>query len=221
MKLTLLRASLALTALLPLGSSLYVAASGPQDGGQDEVPGSQVDLYGRPLQKATNDLSVRMRGCWALTDLDNREWPAAGRDLLGYLLVTDGFLAFEVQAFWETRLDEIPDAYQTFIARFSADKTGKVRSESLVGSFLDRVQGTLEWEDPGLPREFEAVMPSDSRLELIWGNNSRMTFERIQGQNNTAASFYGRPSESDFGIERDIFGRPKKQEDDKEGDDRR
>lgn len=223
MKLTLLRASIALTALLPMGTSLYVAASGSQDGGQDEVPGAQVDLYGRPLQKASDDLTVRMRGCWALTDLDNREWPSAGRDLLGYLLVTDGFLAFEVQAFWETRLEEIPDAYQTFIARFAADKTGKVRSESLVGSFLDRVQGTLEWEDPGLPREFEAVMPSDSRLELVWGNNSRMTFERIPGLNNTAASFYGRPSESDFGIERDIFGRPRKQgaEDDEDGKDRR
>ncbi len=222
MKLTLLRASLALTALVPLGSSLYVAASTPQDGGQDEVPGAQVDLYGRPLQKATDDLAVRMRGCWLLTDLDNREWPTAGRDLLGYLLVTDGFLAFEVQAFWETRLQEIPDAFQTFIARFAADKTGKVRSESLVGSFLDREQGTLEWEDPGLPREFEAVMPSNSRLELIWGNNSRMTFERLPGINNTAASFYGRPAESDFGIERDIFGRPAKPKpgEDKEGDDK-
>ena len=215
MKLTILRASLALTALLPLGTSFVPAGSAAN---QDPQSTNQVDLYGRPLRKATEDLSVRMRGCWQITDLDNREWPNAGRDLLGYLLITDGFLSFEVQAFWDTRNQDIPDAYQTFLSRFTVDRTGKVLSESLIGSFLDREQGSLEWENPGLPREFVAVMPNDSTLEIEWGNGSRMTFARLTGARTTTASFFGQPSSTDLGAERDLFGRERKSSDDEDQD---
>lgn len=204
MKFTILRASLALTALLPFGASIMNSGT---EAAQDPQSGSEVDLYGQPLRQATKDLAVRMRGCWQITELDNREWPAAGRDLLGFLVVTDGFLAFEIQAYWEARSEEIPDAYQTFFSRYTVDKSGTVRSESLIGSFLDREQGNLEWENPGFPREFTLAMPSNSVLELEWANGGRMIFNRLEGSGKSTASFFGQPSSSEFGVERDVFGR--------------
>lgn len=211
MKLSPSHAAVALVALLPWAAP----SSAPEASAiQDPETSHELDLYGRPARKASADIAKRMQGCWRLTALDNREWPSAGRDLLGFLLVSDGFLSFEVQAFWESRAENVPDGYQTFLAQFVADKTGKVRTQSLVGSYLDREEGSLEWEAPGMPREFEATMPSDSRLELLWGNESRMTFERVRRNSPTAASFYGLPSKG-LQAERDIYGREKTDEDDK------
>ncbi|MFT7679458.1 MAG: hypothetical protein ACI8QC_003460 [Planctomycetota bacterium] len=216
MKLSTTHAAVALVALLPWAARF----SAPQDGAsQDPEPSVEVDLYGRPASKAGANIARRMRGCWRLVELDNPDWPTTGRDLLGFLLVADGFLSFEVQAFWENRTGNVPDAYQTFTAQFVADKTGKVRTQSLVGSYLDREEGTLEWENPGMPREFEASMPTDSRLEIIWGDNNRMAFERIRKVGPSAASFYGRPSKGLQG-ERDIFGREKTDEDENENEDK-
>lgn len=211
MKLSPPHAAIALVALLPWAARFGAPGDGTL---QDPESSPELDLYGRPARKAGANISKRMQGCWRLTALDNREWPSSGRDLLGFLLVSDGFLSFEVQAFWESRLEDVPDGYQTFMAKFVADKTGKVRTQSLVGSYLDREEGTLEWEVPGMPREFKATMPTNSRLELLWGNNSRMTFERVRRNGTTTASFFGLPNKG-LQAERDIFGREVKDEDDK------
>ncbi|MCA9001894.1 MAG: hypothetical protein KDB61_08225 [Planctomycetes bacterium] len=192
-------APLALVAILvPLGLRFW----------QDPVPEVGDDPAPAPVQTpATSDgqffgsnetgavalpIQMRIRGAWKLTSIDAPDYPQEGRDLLGYLLITDNFLSMEVQAFWDDTLEDAPnDAFETLTAEYRTTKEGFLEAKILMGSYIDRNKGRLEWYKSERPRRFVATPLGDDGLQLEWKDRNIMTFPRHKPSTTAERDFFG------------------------------
>jgi hypothetical protein len=175
---------------------------------------SPRDIFGRP--KPTSALQAALLGCWQIMDLDLEGYSTEGRDLLGFLLFSEDFVAFELQASWDDPNRATADAYQTFISEYRLKADGTLQLKTLVGSFLDREFTSLEWEAPGYGRELRVEQLTKNQIVLHFQTGGTMTFARRLRSGTTPRTLDGRPTEASEG-EPDIFGRDVKKKD--EGDD--
>jgi len=200
MRLTLSPPSVLHLPLVFLPLALTFLSFGPQDDQGQKAPpkdGPQLerDIFGR-LQPKTKGQDSALEGVWQLLDVNIDGYPKPGLQALGFMLIQDGHIAFQLEAYWEEDdYGEAPqDGYQAFVAEFV--RTGNTLScTTLMGAYLDE-----EEDDYG-----EA--PQDGYQAFV--------AEFVRTDNTLSCTTLIAP-ESDP----DIFGRDeKKRDDDKKGDD--
>ncbi len=125
--------------------------------------------------------------------LDGAEdWPKEGLDLLGYLLITEHFMSMELQAFWDDTLEDSPrDAFETFTAEYRHDKSGRVEARILMGSYIERDSGRLEWYQSAQPRRFQIRILGKDSLILEWSEDRSMTLTRQLHSQKSQRDFFG------------------------------
>jgi len=203
-------------------------AVAPQDQdppGEEEVqdPGQEGnytrDIFGRLRKTKSNPF----KGAWQLLDMELDGYPPQGRSGAGALLISDQFLAFELQASWDPFVTEVilDDGYQSFIAEYMLEGGNLLVCRTLVGSFINEETGSLEFEPHGLEREFE-VRLEDGFLQLRWGESDLLIFGRRLPGRWVQKDIFG--NEAARTVPEDIFGRrrtdlDKDDEDDEEEDD--
>ena len=193
-----------------------------QGGGQgDETP--KVDDVERDKELPTSPDSVffgpnedesgvpfrkRIQGLWKVSEIIAPDWPKDGLDALGYLLISDHFMSLEIQAHWDDTLENAPrDAFETFTAEYLADRNGRVSAQILMGSFLDRERGSLEWYSSNRPRIFAARLIGRDSLRLDWADTRTMYFTRHLPGSRTSRDFFGVPSQGDV-VATDFYNEP-------------
>lgn len=228
-----------LLSLLPLiGVGLLTAPS--QDTSQDpptEKPPSEVhrDIFGRQKLK-TLEAGEGIEGMWQLLAVELKGYPAQGLVPSGFLLLSNGFVAFEMHAYYEedgTDNEPFEDGFQTFFGEYGLVSGQSLVCTSLIGSYLDEGgdgrgligsylgggEGDLQFEDPGTMREF-VVELEDRMLTLRWGDNDSMTFARRRHTMAQLTDIYGKERGQRSLKGPDIFGREKSgEEEGTEGDD--
>ena len=225
-KLTMNRI-LSLIPLIGLGTGLMVIPS--QDTAQDppaEEPKKEArrDIFGRQKLKAVGE-EEGLEGMWQLLNMDVDGYPAGGLVPSGFLLISAGFMAFEMHAYYEEDgLLGVPfeDGFQTFFGEYDLNSGESLVCRSLIGSYLDEEEDDLEFEDPGTERNFEVEL-EDRMLTLKWGENDSMTFGRLRHTTAQLTDIYGRERGRRSLKGPDIFGREKTRkeegEDGEEGSD--
>lgn len=183
--------------------------------GDPDEPVSPRDIFGRI--KETNPLAKSLIGCWQIMDLDIDGYSAENRDLLGYLMFTDEFVAFELQASWDDPTRLMPDAYQTFISEYRLGANGSLQLKTLVGSYLDRDSNSLEWETPNFGRRLRVEQVTRSQIVLHFDTGGTMTFARRLPSSARPRTILGRPAEAGDG-DPDIYGRRPVKKDDEDQD---
>lgn len=184
----------------------------PTDG-----PPLERDIFGRILPQAKGEDSA-LEGAWQLLDMEVEDYPKLGRQALGFMLIQDGHLSLQLEAYWEE--DDFGDApedgYQAFVAEFI--RTGNTLAcSTLMGSYIDEEEGEIAFEDPGGKRNFE-ISVNGAFLELAWGEGQVLTFARRISPNQRRLSIYGKEIPGTPDGDPDIFGRDAKQRE-KEGED--
>jgi hypothetical protein len=219
-----------LLCLLPLGFSVL---QDPKPDTERETPAeedvfSDSDFFGTKqgtIKGAT--LTRGMQGCWKLASIKAEDYPDQGIDLLGYLLISGSFMALEVQAFWDDTLEDPPeDAFETFIGEVSQSEKDTMEVRILMGSFMDRDEGSLEWYQSDRPERFAISQPDADTLFLEWRGQRQMMFLRQRSQAQTALDFFGASEaidnfydQTDDPIEDDMPPREEGDEDDEFPDD--
>jgi len=189
------RPTLALAVLL-----LPLAAAYQDDGGQDPIglePVPEEDEQDAPAHGLTpltpaEKLYEELQGCWQLTTIESNLIGAAGRNMIGYLLIGDGFLSVEIHMNWMQAGRELEDAFQSGIHEFTLDDFATLTTSTLVGASLDD-DFELELERAGVQRTYQ-VKVAGAFLELTRSDGAVYVFSR-------------RPSRTGRG-DRDIFGNP-------------
>jgi len=224
MRLTLSPPSVLHLPLVFLPLALTFLSFGPQDDQGQKAPpkdGPQLerDIFGR-LQPKTKGQDSALEGVWQLLDVNIDGYPKPGLQALGFMLIQDGHIAFQLEAYWEEDdYGEAPqDGYQAFVAEFV--RTGNTLScTTLMGAYLDEEEDEVAFEDPGGKREFEITM-NGPFLDLSWGEGDELTFGRRLSPTQKRRSLYGKEIDGAPESDPDIFGQDeKKRDDDKKGDD--
>jgi len=184
----------------------------PTDG-----PQLERDVFGRLRPQAKGEDSA-LEGAWQLLDMEVEGYPDLGRQTLGFMLIQDGHLSLQLEAYWEE--DDFGDApedgYQAFVAEFI--RTGNTLAcSTLMGAYIDEEEGDVAFEDPGGKRNFE-ISVNGAFLDLNWGEGQVLTFARRVSPNQKRLSIYGKEIPGTPDGDPDIFGRDAKKGD-KEGDD--
>ena len=207
-------------ACLPL--ALAFLSLGLQDDEDKKAPPTdgpplERDIFGRVLPQASGE-DPALEGAWQLLDMEVEDYPELGRQALGFMLIQDGHLSLQLEAYWEE--DDFGDApedgYQAFVAEFI--RTGNTLAcSTLMGSYIDEEEGEIAFEDPGGKRNFE-ISVNGAFLELAWGQGQVLTFARRISPNQKRLSIFGKELPGTPDGDHDIFGRDAKQEE-KEGED--
>lgn len=197
---------------------------GDDDAGDDDAPRTDrpqgqgnLDIFGRPTRARRARLSDRLLGCWQMNELTLAGSDENGRTAQGFLTVADDFLTLEIHAAWEAGPDgdfAESDIHTTFTAEYVFGEGGLLECSTVIGSYLDEDDGTLQWERPGYRRVYRVEQRSNE-LILSWGDEDGVTsrmkfiprFPTVQGRRDV----FGR-IEAAAGINNqlDLFGRPKK-----------
>ncbi len=182
-----------LLCLLPLGLAALQDPKPSQDPTEKKDSFSDDDFYGSEGKTVkTRGMTKKLQGCWKLEGVKSEDYPDRGIDLLGYLLISGPFISLEVQAFWDDTMDEPPeDAFETFIGEFKPVGRSAIEVRILMGSFLDREEGSLEWYQSDKPERFAVELPSADTLVLEWKGKRKMTFRRHRGQAQIDRDFFG------------------------------
>ena len=172
-------------------------------------------LFGRTAGRDA-ELIEKLQGMWQLLHIEDPNLPPEGRSHHGFLMVSGQFLAIEVHVAWDDE-DGYPleDAFQSGMHEFEIDRVGRLRTVSLIGSFLDEEE-ELDWEVPGTPRDF-SVSLTGNFLTLARSDGSTLDFARRLPRTGHAKDFFGRQIEAPAGST-DVYGRgrsPKKEDGDR------
>ena len=208
---------LALLPLVGLGAALLPQDPPPHDEVQEE-DGLQRDIFGRLRTKKVEADDAGLEGMWQLLAMELEGYPEEGLSPFGYLLIHDGFLAFEMQAFYDDEvLDDEPweDGYQTFMAEYDLIAGGLLRCRSLIGSYLDEEADLLDFEPAGMQREFK-LKRAGKLLTLEWGEGDWMTFGRRLHTSVELRDAFGRRRGTPSKRGPDIFGRERTAEEEAE-----
>lgn len=215
---------LALLPLVGLGAALL-----PQDPPPDEeVQGEEAqdqeelqrDIFGRMRTKKVAPDEAGIEGMWQLLAMELEGYPEEGLSPFGFLLIHDGFLAFELQAFYdENVLDDDPweDGYQTFMAEYDIVAGERLHCRTLIGSYLDEEEDILDFEPAGMEREF-TLKRTGKLLTLEWGEGDWMTFGRRLHTSVQLRDAFGRTRGKRSKRGPDIFGRERTGEEEAEGE---
>ncbi len=161
---------------------------------QEETPLTpDREFFGTdPLDAEEGNLGKRMSGLWRVQEVTAENWPKEGLDLLGYLLITEHFMSMELQAFWDDTLEDAPrDAFETFTAEYRHDKTGRVEARILMGSYIERDSGRLEWYQSAQPRRFQVRFLGKDSILLEWSEDRTITLTRQMHSQKTQSDFFG------------------------------
>ena len=216
---TSLAPTLAALLLLPLAWTVSQEPAPKQD---PPKPAPKVDrdapltpdgqFFGtEALEGEDASLGKRMKGLWKITEVTSEDWPKEGLDLLGYLLVTEHFMSMELQAYWDETLEDAPgDAFETFTAEFRSDKSGRVEARILLGSYIRRDNGRLEWYQSAQPRRFNVKLLGKDSLLLEWSETRSMTLTRQRHSQKAQRDFFGglnpdKTQLNDFYNDEDLF----------------
>ena len=104
------------------------------------------DIFGR-LQRRPAGERGPLEGAWQLVDIDAEQYPSAGRDAWGYMLVADGFLSMQVHSIWyENEIGRyLNDAYESLIAEYVFEAGSLLRKVKIeVGVNNDFVQHAID-----------------------------------------------------------------------------
>ena len=213
---------LSLLPLIGLGAGLLTLPS--QDTAQDppaEEPKKEVrrDIFGRQKLQDVGE-EDGLEGMWQLLAMDVDGYPAGGLVPTGFLLISGGFMAFEMHAYYEEdRFFDEPfeDGFQTFFAEYDLLAGESLACRSLIGSYLDEEEDDLDFEDPGTQRQFEFEL-ENRMLTLKWGESDSMTFGRRRHTTAQLTDIYGKERGRRSLKGPDIFGRETTR-DEGEGDD--
>ena len=74
----------------------------PTDG-----PPLERDVFGRLIPQVEGEDSA-LEGVWQLLDMEVEDYPVLGRQTLGFMLIQDGHLSLQLEAYWEE--DDYGDA---------------------------------------------------------------------------------------------------------------
>jgi hypothetical protein len=200
------------TVLLP---ALYQDPDKTQDPPPDEEEEETVeeverDIFGR-LRTRKVPKDEALQGMWQLLAMEIEGYPTSGLVPDGYLLIGDGFLSFQMHATYDQ--DELngltfADGYQTFMAEYKLDAGEELICQTLIGSWLDEEQDSLEFEDGGSIREYQ-LERKGKLLTLHWGKGDWMTFGRRLTGARRLKSIYGRDRGEPTDEGPDVFGRRK------------
>ena len=181
-----------LLCLLPLGFSALQDPK-PKAGPQEEEIFSDSDFFGSNRQTVRGGSIARnMQGCWKLASIKADDYPSRGIDLLGYLLISGSFMSLEVQAFWDDTLEDPPeDAFETFIGEVNTAGKGAMEVRILMGSFMDRQEGSLEWYQSERPERFSMTLPDNETLIMEWRGKRQMIFRRYRSKSESSSDFFG------------------------------
>lgn len=186
---------------------------------QDDEEEFRRDIFGRQRRVPAGERGP-LEGAWQLLDIDSENYPRAGRDAWGYMLVSDGFLALQVHAIWyEDEIKEfLNDSFESLIGEYVFVTSGILQVRTLAGAFLDDVE-ELDFEAEGTMREFRAQLDGGA-LTLQWGNGETLTFGRRLPLARTqwGRDVFGRRRTVDRQRGADIFGRERRLSGDREGD---
>lgn len=213
---------LSLLPLIGLGAGLLTIPS--QDPPAEEPKQeARRDIFGRQKLKAAGE-EEGLEGMWQLLNMDVDGYPAGGLVPSGFLLISGGFMAFEMHAYYEEDglLGEpFEDGFQTFCAEYDLVAGESLVCRTLIGSYLDEEEDDLEFEDPGTERVFEVEL-ENRMLTLRWGQSDSMTFGRRRHTTAQLTDIYGKERGSPSLKGPDIFGRERTREEEAaggEGDD--
>lgn len=209
---------------LALGTALYTTAQDPPPTEQDpparEADDEEVerDIFGRVKKKRpgtkASDEAKSLEGMWQLVAMELEGFPPEGLTPVAYLLIGDRFLAFEMQAYYdENVLDDDPyvDGYQTFMAEYEVVSGQQLICNTLIGSYLDEEDDILDYEPPGIVREF-TLERTGKLLTLRFGEDDWMTFGRRMATGTGVVDIYGRSRGTRTKLGPDVYGREKTKE---------
>lgn len=185
----------------------------PTDG-----PPLERDVFGRLIPQVEGEDSA-LEGVWQLLDMEVEDYPVLGRQTLGFMLIQDGHLSLQLEAYWEEDDygDAPEDGYQAFVAEFI--RTGNTLAcSTLMGAYMDEEEEEVAFEAPGGKRNFEIAV-NGAFLEFTWGKGQVLTFARRISPNQKRLSIYGKEIPGTPNADPDIFGRDAKQRDKKGEDD--
>lgn len=202
------------TLALPVGNAvlgLQDPDDGPPVGTQDPETGPdnlERDVFGR-VRRPPGGGESPLIGAWQLLDIVADGFPEEGITPTGYMLIGDGFLAFEMHVSWDDFEvgGMLIDGFQTFIAEYSLIGGSVLQCRTLIGSYLETEDEELNYEPPGFPREFQVEVDKEF-LKLSWEGNESMTFGRRRAGLQGRVDVFGK-TESLKSHRRgaDIFGR--------------
>jgi len=200
--------------LLPFGAQDDEGKKTPPEG----TPQLERDIFGRLRPRAEGEDSA-LDGVWQLLDVEVDGYPKEGMQAAGYMVIKDGHIAFQMEAFWEEdSYGEAPmDGYQAFVAEF--ERTGTTLAcTTLLGAYLDEEEDEVLFETAGGKREFEITL-NGTFLDLAWGETDVLTFGRRLSPTQRRLSIFGREKAGSGDADPDIFGRDRKIGDEEEGGD--
>jgi hypothetical protein len=210
---------LALAPLLGLSAALLPAAQDPvQDPPEEEV---RRDIFGRQHTKKLGQDETSLEGMWQLLAMDLSGYPPEGMSPFGFMLIADGFIAFELHAYYdEEGLDGNPleDGFQTFMGEYELVAGDRLLCRTLVGSYIDEEADVLDYEPPGIMREF--TLERDGKLlTLRWGDDDWITYGRRPHSGTSLEDIFGNKRGRRSLGGPDIFGRERTgEEEEAEGD---
>ena len=178
----------------------------PPDEVEDE-PELRRDIFGRLRPRPEEDAALE--GMWQLLSMDLEGYPKEGLHPHGYLLIADGFMSFQLHAYYdEDVLDDDPweDGYQTIMAEYELIGGERMVCKTLIGSYLDEEDDILDYEPAGMTREFK--LEREGRfLTLNWGNGDWMTFGPRLHSSTQLEDVFGRERGERSRRGPDIYGR--------------
>ncbi len=179
------------TVLFAVLATMLPPASGVQDdrpeGGRDQRTSSDKSAAER--RRARNIETLReMQGGWQLMELRAPELPDAGRQDVGYMIVSSEFASIEVHiAYFDEGEEEVESFIQTGTYRLNFNIYGDLIAKLLIGS-MDTGLGFTAPREPGTLSVYEARVVGDV-LTLTTESGTRLTFERMAGGDLTLLLF--------------------------------
>lgn len=164
----------------------------PQDPGEKGAA-QREDPPERPERIDKAKLWDDMQGPWKLAELNLPADSGALRSDAGFCIISGDYLSIELHVGWvgESR-NLVGRTFQSGMHHFEIDDTGRIRTSTLIGSFIAK-DGALDFERPGTARSYHAAVAAN-RLTLTRDDGQVLVFSRV---------FSTEPR-------RDIFGRERK-----------
>ena len=145
----------------------------------------------------TAELAASIQGAWSLFDLRGPDIPEAGRNMQGFLLVADTYLALEVHLDWVSKQEGLLDElFQSGIHHFTLDGLRIILS-SMIGAYTsDDEVFALDYDQMHTERIYYIELDGDL-LTLSRQDGTRMIFSRLRARQRTGTDFFGRPLPAD------------------------
>ena len=138
--------------------------------------------------RALDDFESRSGWRWQLMELRAPELPDAGRQDVGYMIVSSEFASIEVHiAYFDEGEEEVESFIQTGTYRLNFNIYGDLIAKLLIGS-MDTGLGFTAPREPGTLSVYEARVVGDV-LTLTTESGTRLTFERMAGGDLTLLLF--------------------------------